>query len=388
MKSDEGRMKTTALLPLLIRYFLIIGALALFPLVSLAQDVNSYFSTRGLFVDHILEQKISGMDRSRIMILDNRIQFQPVRINQISAGNRDEYAIINMNTLDSDVNLLGFSYKDGTVQPGSEQQFYFLSGFDGVQGVDNRLYFRVPGGTSLITFAPFRSASSVYNRIGINDTTPEHTLDINGDIRVDQRFIGFLETAEGNDLFFNATPNALTTAGNPRGVGFIGASINVVVNGAKVGGASFWSTRTLTDPAKSFIIKHPLKADHYLIHAAMEGPEAAVFYRGKSKLESGQATVQLPRYFEALTHIEGRTISLTPFGETPIMVKLHDGKVIHNGAFRVISKIDSDSSFFYWEVKAVRKDTAPLEVEPRKADSQVKGMGPYRYIESSERASQ
>lgn len=118
--------------------------------------------------------------------------------------------------------------------------------------------------------------------------------------------------------------------------------------------------------AKTFVIPHPLKPDtHQLIHACLEGAETAVYYRGESRTDSkGLCTIELPAYFEALTALEGRTVLLTVIdtdtdGKNPIAMLA--ASRIKDGAFRVRSDIEFIS--FYWEVKAVRKDIAPLEVE-------------------------
>ena len=52
--------------------------------------------------------------------------------------------------------------------------------------------------------------------------------------------------------------------------------------------------------SKFFRIDHPLAPERkYLEHCSLEGPEAAVYYRGEARLLDGVATVVLPDYFEA-----------------------------------------------------------------------------------------
>jgi hypothetical protein len=113
---------------------------------------------------------------------------------------------------------------------------------------------------------------------------------------------------------------------------------------------------------KSFEIDHPTKENMKLVHASLEGPEIAVFYRGEAKLKNGKTVVVLPDYFEALTRKEGRTIQLTPKGKEPYLLSTTD---VVDGSFRVYGT-KSDGEFF-WEVKAVRADVEPLKVEmPKK----------------------
>ncbi len=122
---------------------------------------------------------------------------------------------------------------------------------------------------------------------------------------------------------------------------------------------------TLTADTKAFLITHPLDAQRNLVHGCLEGAEFGVYYRGESRTDSkGLCTIELPAYFEALTALEGRTVLLTVIdtdvdGKNPIAMLA--ASRIKDGAFRVRSDIEFIS--FYWEVKATRKDIAPLEVE-------------------------
>ncbi|MBV9775376.1 MAG: hypothetical protein JO040_15580 [Gemmatimonadetes bacterium] len=130
---------------------------------------------------------------------------------------------------------------------------------------------------------------------------------------------------------------------------------------------------------KTFIIDHPLDPSKYLVHATLEGPEGSVFYRGTARLKDGRAEVVLPSYFEALTHTEGRTILLTNIdGFDRLAVRTEGGAKIVGGRFVVVSENPHSDQEFDWEVKAVRKDLPPLEVEPDRAKLDVSGFGPYR----------
>jgi hypothetical protein len=118
---------------------------------------------------------------------------------------------------------------------------------------------------------------------------------------------------------------------------------------------------------KNFCIDHPLDAERSLVHSVLEGPEVAVFYRGEAMLVDGACEVVLPSYFEALTRTENRTVLVTP--------KLSDGEEtsalaasgVADGQFmvRAIDRRNRKQRFF-WEVKGVRADVDPLDVEPMK----------------------
>ena len=56
---------------------------------------------------------------------------------------------------------------------------------------------------------------------------------------------------------------------------------------------------------------HPTKKGWRLTHVCIEGPEAAVYYRGKLK---GGNYIELPEYWKGLVDSESITVQLTPIG--------------------------------------------------------------------------
>ncbi|MFI7281489.1 hypothetical protein ACIBOV_14650 [Micromonospora chersina] len=129
------------------------------------------------------------------------------------------------------------------------------------------------------------------------------------------------------------------------------------------------ATGVIKGKSKQFAIDHPLDPPdaterRQLIHAALEGPENGVYYRGEGRLENGGATVELPAYFEALTRTEGRTVQLTPvFEDDEPVCALAAGRV-RDGAFRVRTVDGSPASHaFHWQVTAIRADLEVLAVE-------------------------
>lgn len=142
----------------------------------------------------------------------------------------------------------------------------------------------------------------------------------------------------------------------------------------------FWVDAT---NVKNFVIDHPKDRDRYLIHACLEGPEAAVYYRGQARLENGWVQVDLPDYFESLCAEEGRSVQITAIADDPLdewCPVLH-ATYPKNGRFFVGlgSGVVTEDQKFWWEVKAVRKDVGPVKVTPRKQDVVVMGSGPYTY---------
>ncbi len=139
---------------------------------------------------------------------------------------------------------------------------------------------------------------------------------------------------------------------------------------------------------KTFIIDNPLDKDRYIVHASIEGPEGAVYYRGSARLQHGVAKVMLPHYFEGLTRKEDRTVILTNIGGFDrIAVKKSGQDKIVNGSFVVVADNPNSTQEFDWEVKAVRADGPLLVAEPLRKDVQVGGFGPYTYEVAPTRAS-
>ena len=136
---------------------------------------------------------------------------------------------------------------------------------------------------------------------------------------------------------------------------------SILVNTTVTG--NFYASGTITSGgAKGFRITHPLDDTKDLMHVAVEGPECAVFYRGESVTAGGWAEVSLPDYFEALTMPTDRTVQLTTlFEEDDEPIGPMAASRVKDGKFRVWSAVPAQK--FYWEVKAVRADIAPLEVK-------------------------
>jgi hypothetical protein len=145
---------------------------------------------------------------------------------------------------------------------------------------------------------------------------------------------------------------------------------DAIVNRDLIVNEDIWADKNINcGGIKFFVIPHPLAPEaRRLAHAALEGPEAAVFYRGEARLSRGKATIELPEYFEGLTRPEGRTVQVTPMldddGGDEETVSALAATRVKKGRFvvRQIGK-GSPSQRFWWEVKAVRADVAPLEPE-------------------------
>ncbi len=121
---------------------------------------------------------------------------------------------------------------------------------------------------------------------------------------------------------------------------------------------------------KSFIIDHPDDSSKYLVHVCLEGPEAAVYYRGKGEITNNKSVViYLPDYVKNLA--SNFTVQIT--GVYNGYVKAYNFDEVKNNSFTVYG----ENGQFHWLVIGKRFD---IDVEPFKKDVIVKGAGPYLWI--------
>lgn len=197
--------------------------------------------------------------------------------------------------------------------------------------------------------------------VGIGTTAPTTKLDVNGPIR-----------ANSLKGYWGGNGGSLTGRNGSNDLNFQwDGGIRLYIDNTLVttlpvtGGAS----------AKTFIINHPdYPTEKYLVHAAIEGPENGVYYRGKAKLREGEATVVLPAYFNSLTKDNSSTVILTQIGKKPFLLSYDE---FNETSFKVYG-LEKEGEFS-WELKAERQDGPDLIVEPNKEDIIVAGDGPYKY---------
>ena len=106
---------------------------------------------------------------------------------------------------------------------------------------------------------------------------------------------------------------------------------------------------------KPFDIKHPTKVGWRLRYACIEGPEVAVYYRGRVR---NSKEIVLPNYWKGLVHTDSITVQLQPIGaHQDIIIKRWDDQKIYLQA-----KGGMPIDCFY-HVYAERKDINPLITE-------------------------
>ena len=106
---------------------------------------------------------------------------------------------------------------------------------------------------------------------------------------------------------------------------------------------------------KNFDIPHPTKEGWRLTHSCLEGPEAAVYVRGKL---INTNIIKLPEYWKKLVDPNTITISVTPIGSHQnIFVKEFDSKEV------VLESTENISIHCFYHIFGERIDTEKLIVE-------------------------
>jgi hypothetical protein len=82
---------------------------------------------------------------------------------------------------------------------------------------------------------------------------------------------------------------------------------------------------SLSATTKSFDIAHPTKEGYRITYGCLEGPEHAVYHRGRTN----SSIIELPEYWSGLVDVGTTTVQLTPNGEyTPHWVEKIEGNQI------------------------------------------------------------
>ena len=121
---------------------------------------------------------------------------------------------------------------------------------------------------------------------------------------------------------FNVNTNSIDAYVNFNFTGNTTTSGNTVIDGS------------LTATSKSFDIAHPTKEGYRITYGCLEGPEHAVYHRGRINSD----IIELPEYWSGLVDVDTTTVQLTPNGEyTPhwiekiennqIYIKSESGKI-------------------------------------------------------------
>ena len=115
--------------------------------------------------------------------------------------------------------------------------------------------------------------------------------------------------AESNTDSETHPDNAIKAKGNVEIEGDTNQTGNITTGGdLTVGGYASWSG-SIVATTKLFDIKHPTKEGKRLAHGCLEGPEHAVYVRGR--VCNGKNIIDLPEYWDGLVDYESLTVQLT-----------------------------------------------------------------------------
>ena len=108
---------------------------------------------------------------------------------------------------------------------------------------------------------------------------------------------------------------------------------------------------------KPFDIQHPTKGKgHRLRYACIEGPEVAVYHRGRLK---DHERIDLPYYWKDLVAEESITVQLQPIGNR----HFHLNVVEFTNEYIIVSEADDKPIDCFYHVYGERKDINPLITE-------------------------
>jgi hypothetical protein len=163
----------------------------------------------------------------------------------------------------------------------------------------------------------------------------------------------FVQNYLANSISFGGTSFSISAA-NANAVINVAGTSNVAVfssSGADISGNAYVGG-ALVATTKSFAIQHPTKEQVILYHGCLEGPEHAVYTRGRCTDES----ITLPDYWKNLVDTESITVHLTPIGhcEQTKVVKITSDAVSVQGS----PVVDC-----FYIIHARRKDVPPLALE-------------------------
>tara|TARA_X000001036_G_scaffold284130_1_gene263929 strand:- start:295 stop:1011 length:717 start_codon:yes stop_codon:yes gene_type:complete len=138
---------------------------------------------------------------------------------------------------------------------------------------------------------------------------------------------------------------------------------DMTIGGTMKAGYATWSG-SIVATTKLFDIQHPSKDGHRLAHGCLEGPEHAVYTRGR--VCNGKNVIDLPEYWSGLVDFETLTVQLTSIGShqnvivkriSPIERKIYlqaQGGMPVDAFYHIMAeRIDSDKLVVEYEGNSV-----------------------------------
>ena len=189
--------------------------------------------------------------------------------------------------------------------------------------------------------------------LGEGEKKVKHSAYIEGPLQVGND--GDFSSAEGT-VMIGADGNAgaskaLSVKGDIDQDGNIVTTGTINTKGSRIN-VGFVNGTGASAAVKAFDIEHPSKSGYRLRHICLEGPESAIYYRGRLRNEK---VIRLPFYWKDLVNIDTISVQLQPIGvHQDIIVKRWDDEYVYlqaQGALPI-------NCFFH--VYAERKDVEKL----------------------------
>jgi hypothetical protein len=191
-------------------------------------------------------------------------------------------------------------------------------------------------------------------RVGIGTLTPQQMLSVQGSMNVDQAGLNNGTLPTPGLTFGSGGSEGVASQRTGGGPGMNG--LDLYTSGFKrisissTGAVQVFGT--LSKGGGSFKIDHPLDPENkYLSHSFVESPDMKNIYDGVTRLDaSGEATVVLPEYFEALN--QDFRYQLTSIGKPSPGIYI--AEEIHNHQFKVSG--GAPGAKVSWQVTGTRHD--------------------------------
>ena len=196
--------------------------------------------------------------------------------------------------------------------------------------------------------------------VGIGTTGPTKPLHVVGAVRFSSYGAGSITGTATKTLAVNSSGEVIELDVSSNGTG-VGNEVAFwkdtdTVSGSQSltwNGSTFYINGTLEATEKSFVIDHPTLPGKRLVYGVLEGPEHAVYCRGKI---SGEV-IQLPEEWTGLVDQESITVQLTPIGrhQNLYVVDIKNNQVLIKNGDLLSSRISA-----HYFIQATRKDVKPL----------------------------
>lgn len=267
------------------------------------------------------------------------------RVTSPSKTTNEEDILLVKSSSTSASNILKIGGGDGSYNSATEITFYTSNGIDTLSGtqrlsIDNNGKVSIGSAIGIVPYTSnggmlsFEGSSGQLFSITNNITTGSlfSVNDISGLPSIDVDASGDITLAEftGNvGIGKSATSNKVDILGTL-------AASSLQVSGTK-----------------NFVIDHPTQQGKKLRYSCIEGPEAGVYYRGKSN----SSVIELPEYWTGLVREETISVNLTPIKNNQSLWI----ESIENNKITVGS--DSMEVEYFYIICGERKDVEKLEVE-------------------------